>query len=91
MSAFEFALRALAVFIFANHGPAEVVPVAIFALALWTVAAFAYIALLEPEPRPLFFGVPAHRAQWQAKPFPRKWLVAFAIAAAWLLWRVLYP
>ena len=55
-------LKALAVFIFHNRGPDEVIPVAMFLIALWGVAALAYIAVLEEPRPPKFFGV--RRGRW---------------------------
>jgi len=87
----EVLVRALAVFIFHNRGPADVQPVALLLFSLWAVLALAYLAL-APEPYPIFFGVPAHRARWIARdPFPRKWVALGMVIGGWLLWRFLYP
>jgi hypothetical protein len=55
-------LRVLLAFIFFNSGPEEVITVASLPLALWTVAAGAYLWLAEPRP-PRFFGT-RRPARW---------------------------
>jgi hypothetical protein len=55
-------LKALAVFIFNNRGPDEVLPLAALLLALWGVAALFYIAVIEQPKLPRFFGV--RRGRW---------------------------
>lgn len=89
MSPLELAWQVLIVFIFHSQ-PHEVASVASLAISLWVVVAAAYIALMERDPYPKFFGVPAKQAHWDYKPFPRK-LIAAPLIAGGLLVLIAWP
>lgn len=57
------ALYALTVFIFHNNGEREVIPVAIAALAFWTLAAGIYLLVFKEPTLPKFFGT-RRNARW---------------------------
>jgi len=86
MNTLSLMWRVLAVFIFHNNGLSDVAPVAMLGLMVWSVLACAYVVLLEPEPYPKFFGVPARRAAWTVRPFPWKWIGLMApVILFWML------
>lgn len=65
MSALKICWRVFFVWLTANRGLDDVLPVAIAAFALWTLFAFIYVVSFEQPRLPLFFGVPPRRARWK--------------------------
>lgn len=65
MSTLQICWRVFFVWLTANRGVDDVLPVAVAAFALWTLFAFVYVLSFEPERPPLFFGVPPRKAKWR--------------------------